>query len=124
MIATERFEQVEVICSDDLWHWLEANHMRDEGVWLVTWKKALPAKYVSRENVLDALIAYGWTDGVRRKIDDERVMQLISPRRQQRWAQSYKDRVQKLNSSGLMKPSGLAPIEVAKFAGLQAQHRP
>jgi hypothetical protein len=36
MIPTERFEQVTVDSAAALWDWLAANHVRDEGVWLLT----------------------------------------------------------------------------------------
>jgi uncharacterized protein YdeI (YjbR/CyaY-like superfamily) len=94
------------------------NWHREASVWLVTYKKHLPEKYVSREQVLDELMCFGWIDGLRRKLDDDRTMQLISPRRQQAWAKSYKDRVAALISLGLMHQSGLDAIEKSKLAGL------
>jgi uncharacterized protein YdeI (YjbR/CyaY-like superfamily) len=118
MIASDRFQHVEVASEAALLAWLEAHHDQPDSVWLVTWKKQVPEKYVSREAVLDALTAYGWTDGLMRKIDDARVMQLVAPRRQQRWAQSYKDRAERLVADGRMQPAGLAAIARAKAAGL------
>jgi uncharacterized protein YdeI (YjbR/CyaY-like superfamily) len=118
MIASDRFEHVEVASEAALLAWLEAHHNQPESVWLVTWKKQVPDKHVAREAVLDALTAYGWTDGVMRRIDDERVMQLVSPRRQQRWAQSDKDRAERLLAAGRMQPAGLAAIARAKASGL------
>jgi uncharacterized protein YdeI (YjbR/CyaY-like superfamily) len=94
------------------------NWYREASVWLVTYKKHLPDRYVSREQVLDELMCFGWIDGLRRKLDDNRTMQLISPRRQQAWAKSYKDRVAALILLGLMHQSGLDAIEKSKLAGL------
>jgi uncharacterized protein YdeI (YjbR/CyaY-like superfamily) len=118
MIADDRFEHVEVASPAELWLWLETNHTQADSVWLVTWKKRVPEKHVSRETVLDALIAYGWVDGLMRRIDDDSVKQLIAPRQQQRWAQTYKDRAARLAASGRMQPAGLAAIDRAKAAGL------
>ncbi|MEL6721013.1 MAG: hypothetical protein AAFO82_09695 [Bacteroidota bacterium] len=53
-------------------------------------KKVEPDKYVSREEVLDELICFGWIDGIRRKLDDKRTMQLISPRRVTHWSKPTK----------------------------------
>jgi hypothetical protein len=53
-------------------------------VWLITWEKAEPVNDISREEVLDALVAYGCTDGLMRKLDAARVTQPISPRHRRR----------------------------------------
>jgi uncharacterized protein YdeI (YjbR/CyaY-like superfamily) len=117
MIPTEGFAQVEVRSAAELRNWLAAHHAQGESVWLVTWKKAPGAPYVSVGEVLDELIAFGWIDGLRRKLDAARTMQLISPRKQQAWAQTYKDRAARLMAEGRMHPAGLAAIAEAKAAG-------
>jgi uncharacterized protein YdeI (YjbR/CyaY-like superfamily) len=68
--------------------------------------------------VLDELLCFGWIDGIRRKLDDKRTMQLISPRRAEHWAKSYKDRVDKLILTGRMHQSGLITVDKAKASGL------
>lgn len=118
MIPTEGFEQVEVQSAAALRDWLLAHHAQAESVWLVTWKKAVGAPYVAVDEVLDALVAFGWIDGLRRKREDGKTMQLISPRRQQVWAESYKRRAARLEAEGRMHPAGRAAIERAKQAGL------
>ena len=112
-----KFERVEIKSEDDLWQWLQQYHGNSESVWLVTWKAAHPDRYVSRDTVLDALIAHGWIDGRRLKLDDTRTMQLISPRKQQVWAQTYKDRAERLRAEGKMHPAGDAAIEDARRSG-------
>jgi uncharacterized protein YdeI (YjbR/CyaY-like superfamily) len=114
--------RVEVDSASALWAWLEGNHDRDDGVWLVTWKKAAGARYVSREEVLDALVAFGWTDGARRAREDDRTEQLISPRRAVHWARSYRDRAERLIAEGRMQPPGLASVEAARRAGTWDDH--
>lgn len=118
MIPTERFERVEVESLAALRAWLADNHARDEGVWLVRFKKNVPEKFVDRLDVIDELLCYGWVDGIARKLDDERTMQLISPRKQQAWAQSYKERAARLAEEGRLEPPGLAAIEASKRLGL------
>lgn len=117
MIPTEGFVQVEVRSVAELRDWLAAHHAQTESVWLVTWKKAPGAPYVSVPEVLDELIAFGWIDGLRRRLDAARTMQLISPRRQQAWAQTYKARAARLEAEGRMHPAGRAAIAAAKAAG-------
>lgn len=118
MIETDRFDKIEIQSREALWSWLDANHARGASVWLITWKAAHPTRYVSRDEVLDALVAHGWIDGIRRKLDDARTMQMISPRQQQIWAASYQKRAARLIEKGLMRSPGLAVINEAKASGL------
>ncbi|MEM6642405.1 MAG: YdeI/OmpD-associated family protein [Bacteroidota bacterium] len=106
MIKTENFEKVEVGSQTEL------------RAWLVTYKKEIKDKYVSTGEVLDELLCFGWIDGIRRKLDDRRTMQLISPRKTQHWAKTYKDRVAKLKKDGKMHEAGLKSIEISKKNGL------
>ena len=114
----DRFERVEVQTEADLWAWLGDHHAQDASVWLVTWKAQARDRYVSREAVLDALIAHGWIDGRRLKLDADRTMQLISPRRQGAWAQSYKTRAARLEEEGRMHPAGRAAVARGQTSGL------
>lgn len=118
MIATEDFEQVPVSSQDELRQWLLSHHTQTESVWLVTYKKSVPEKYLGRWKVLDELICFGWIDGIRRKLDEDRTMQLISPRKVQHWAKSYKDRAAQLIANGRMHAHGLRSIEAGKASGL------
>ena len=118
MTRADAIDEIEVASADALWHWLAEHHSQTESVWCVTWKKATPEKYISREEVLDALVAYGWVDGIRRKRDDGRTMQLISPRQQQAWAASYKARAERLETEGRMQAPGRAAVERGKGSGL------
>lgn len=118
MIKTEQFEQVEVTSAGQLRAWLEANHTQQESIWLVTYKKHTGEKYVSRSEVLDAVLCFGWIDGIGRKLDAERTMQLLSPRRTQDWAKSYKERAARLEREGLMHAAGLMAIVESKRRGL------
>lgn len=118
MISTENFAQVQISSPADLRQWLVVHHAQQESVWLVTYKKNVPDKYVSTQEVLDELLCFGWIDGIRRKLDEERTMQLISPRRVEHWAKTYKDRAAKLIIEGKMHAAGFRSIEVAKQNGL------
>ena len=118
MLKTENFKKVEIISQEQLRNCLKKNYSQEEGVWLVTFKKSEKEKYVSRDEVLDELICFGWIDGIRRKLDNTRTMQLISPRRVQHWAKSYKDRAAKLIEENKMHQSGLDSIKQGKESGL------
>ncbi|MEQ8677095.1 MAG: YdeI/OmpD-associated family protein [Aggregatilineales bacterium] len=118
MTKTENFDRVEVKSVAELRGWLEANHTQEASIWLVTYKKHMGDKYISTSQILDEILCFGWIDGIRRKLDDDRTMQLIAPRQAQHWAKTYKDRVAKLEKAGRMHASGLRGIEEAKQSGL------
>lgn len=109
--------KIEVHSAEELRNWLSLHHDQTESVWLVTYKKSAGARYVSTSEVLDELVSFGWTDGIRQKVDDERTMQLISPRRTKPWAKSYKDRAERLIAEGRMHASGQASVDAAKSSG-------
>ena len=117
MPTLDELPRVEVGSASELRSWLFDNADRDDGVWLVTSKKHVPDRYVSTSEVLDELLCFGWVDGVRRALDDDRTMQLISPRRTRVWARSYKERADRLIASGRMRPEGMASIEASKRSG-------
>ena len=118
MIQTESLAKLAIDSLDDLRRWLALHHGTTDSVWLVGFKKSVPEKYVDRLDVLDELLCWGWVDGLARKLDDERTMQLISPRRQQKWSKSYKDRCEQLDAASRMQTPGLAAHDTSKTLGL------
>jgi uncharacterized protein YdeI (YjbR/CyaY-like superfamily) len=118
MLKTDHFEQLVVTSAQQLRDWLEVHHTQTQSIWLVTYKKHTGDKYVSIPEVLDEILCFGWIDGIRRKLDDDRTMQLIGPRRVQHWAKTYKDRVARLTNEGRMHQSGLQTVTEAKRNGL------
>lgn len=118
MLKTENFEKTEVNSNKELKEWLDKNHTQNKSVWLVTYKKVVPEKYLSTSDILDELLCFGWIDGIRRKLDEKQTMQLISPRRIEHWAKTYKDRAENLINQGKMQDSGFQSIEISKQNGL------
>jgi uncharacterized protein YdeI (YjbR/CyaY-like superfamily) len=118
MIETDKFERVEVTAAAQLREWLWANHAQVESIWLVTYKKHVSDKYVSVEQILDEVVCFGWIDGIRCKLDEDRTMQLLGPRRAGHWAKSYQERAARLEAAGRMQPAGLAAIAESKRLGL------
>jgi uncharacterized protein YdeI (YjbR/CyaY-like superfamily) len=118
MVKTENFDKLEIRSAAGLREWLINNHMQTESMWLITYKKSEKEKYVSIDEVLDELVCFGWIDGIRRKLDNSRTMQLISPRRVQHWAKSYKERANRLIEENKMHQSGFESIKQGKESGL------
>ena len=59
-IKTEDFDKVTIKSADELRKWLLKNHAQEESVGLVTFLKQMGEVYVSREEVLDQLLCFGW----------------------------------------------------------------
>jgi len=112
------FPRVQIESRAEWRAWLDANHESAESIWLVTFKKASGKPYVSYDAVVEEAICFGWIDSLRRKLDDERSMLLLSPRRPgSAWSKVNKDRVERMNAAGKMHPAGLQKIEQSKTDG-------
>lgn len=98
--------------------WLEQNHTRREGVWLVTYKKTTGKPRIDYEEAVEEALCFGWIDSKGNKLDDERSMLWIAPRKPRTgWSKINKERVEKLVQAGRMTPAGLAKVEAARQDG-------
>ena len=114
----DELERVQVRSVGELRRWLEANHGRTQGVWLVTWRKGADRPYVPWPDVVDELLCFGWVDSLPRKLDEARTMLLITPRRAgSAWSAVNKQKVGRLRTEGRMTPAGEACVEAAVHDG-------
>jgi uncharacterized protein YdeI (YjbR/CyaY-like superfamily) len=111
------FVQVEVQSRAELRQWLEAHHAQTASVWLVTWKKSHPG-HVPYSEVVDEALCFGWVDSLPRKLDAERTMLLLSPRKaRSSWSKVNKEKAERLIREGRMHAAGLAKISEGKRGG-------
>ena len=95
--------------------WLENNHATSQGIWLIYYKKCADKTCVSYDEAVEEALSFGWIDSKVNKLDDERYMQVFTPRKPKSiWSKLNKQRVQKIIEQGLMTPAGLEKIETAK----------
>ena len=98
--------------------WLEANHARPEGVWLVSWKRATGRPRVEYGEAVEEALCFGWIDAQANTLDDERSMQWFAPRKAgSGWSALNKGRIERLLAEGRMAPAGLAKLEAARADG-------
>lgn len=98
--------------------WLQANHTRDGGVWLVSWRRHTQRPSVAYEDAVTEALRFGWIDSTARRLDDERTMQRYSPRRPgSGWSASNKDRIARLEVEDRLEPAGRAVLEAARADG-------
>lgn len=119
MVDRDTAERLHVESRAEWRDWLAEHHETSQGVWLVVWKKATGrARPTYEEQVLEAL-AVGWIDGQAKTVDDERTMMWFTRRTPKSpWSASNKQRVEQLESEGLMQPAGRAAIDAAKANGM------
>ena len=98
--------------------WLEANHTKTRGVWLITYRRTAAKSQVPYAEAVEESLCYGWIDGQVQNVDEARLAQLFTPRRSgSGWARSNKERVRRLIAAGRMRPAGLEKIAAAKRDG-------
>lgn len=113
------FDQVEIASVAELESWLSENHASHGTIWLVTFKKKHADKYVSKADVADAGMCYGWVDGSPKACDEDRTMRLFAKRKEDSiWSANNKKRVATLQKAGRMRPAGLAAVAAAKRNGM------
>jgi uncharacterized protein YdeI (YjbR/CyaY-like superfamily) len=105
--------------AEDWWSWLAAHH--DDpvpGVWAIEWRRASGRTPVDYEDLVAAALAYGWIDGTRRTIDDDRAEMWFTRRRPgSQWTRLSKERIAKVEASGRMTDAGRAVVDRAKADG-------
>lgn len=98
--------------------WLQENHTRTEGVWLVSYKKSAAKPRLEYDEAVEEALCYGWVDSKPNKLDEERTMLWYAPRKPgSGWSKPNKERVEKMLAAGLMAPAGLAKVEAAMQDG-------
>ena len=117
MVKTENFIQVEIKEKDELRNWLHKNYAQTKSVWLIIYKKEFGKYYIPKQEIIDELLCFGWLDGIVRKIDADKYLLLISPRRVEHWSASYKRRIPILEKANKMMPSGVKAVETSTQNG-------
>ena len=107
--------EVEVASRADLRDWLARHHTRTSGVWLVSYKRADPDRYLPYEAIVEECLSFGWVDSLSRAKDDLRSMLWIAPRKAgSNWSKPNKDRIARLDAAGLLAPPGRAAVARAR----------
>ena len=87
--------------------WLDKNHAAAPELQVGFYRKEL-GRGITYPEALDAALAFGWIDGVRKGIDAEAYMIRFTPRKpKSAWSTVNIQRARVLISRGLMQPSGL-----------------
>lgn len=89
--------------------WLAANGEGATELLLGFYKKGSGKGGISYTQAVDEALAYGWIDGIRRRIDEASYSNRFSPRKpSSNWSAVNIKRVEELTELGRMQPAGLA----------------
>jgi uncharacterized protein YdeI (YjbR/CyaY-like superfamily) len=98
--------------------WLEKHHASAQEVFLVFYRKECNRACITYDEAVEEALCFGWIDGVKHKLDDQRYTYRFTPRRpRSKWSDSNKARVARLAAAGKLRAAGLAAIELAKQTG-------
>lgn len=112
-------DKIYIKTRDEWRKWLEQNHDKCSGVWLMFYKKHNDKPSIEYEASVEEALCFGWIDSIIKKLDDERYVRKFTPRkRSSQWSELNKSRVEKLMARGCMKGPGIALVEEAKNTGL------
>jgi uncharacterized protein YdeI (YjbR/CyaY-like superfamily) len=86
--------------------WLKSNHKNERYCWILVSLTSKPDTLLYLDAVEEAL-CFGWIDGIKKKISEERLAQRLSPRAQKTsWTELNKERVRRLERLELMTDAG------------------
>ncbi len=99
----------------DFRRWLEKHHARVPELLLGFYKKSSGKGGLTYPEAVDELLCFGWIDGVKRRVDNERYTHRITPRRAGSiWSNVNLGHVARLTKAGRMHPAGIKAFQARK----------
>src|ERR1700682_2553209 len=85
--------------------WLERHHADTPELWVGFYKKASGKAGITYKEGVDAALCYGWIDGIKKRLDEDRYMHRFTPRRARSiWSLVTTARLTELLKAGLVGP--------------------
>ena len=93
--------------------WLVKHHARETELWVGFHKKRSGKASITWPEAVDALLCFGWIDGIRKSIDEVSYTIRVTPRKSKsKWSAINVKRIQELKKLGLLHATGLKAFEV------------
>jgi uncharacterized protein YdeI (YjbR/CyaY-like superfamily) len=93
--------------------WLEKHHAQETELWVGFHKKGSGKPSITWPEAVDALLCFGWIDGIRKSLDETSYAIRVTPRRaKSKWSAINVKRIQELKNLGLVNAEGLKAFEV------------
>jgi len=98
--------------------WLAFHHGTKPGVWLCSWRGPSGRPRCPYPELVEEAICFGWIDSTVNVLDDERGLQLLTPRRPTSpWTRLNRKRAAEMEAAGLMSDAGRRSVDVARRNG-------
>ncbi len=92
--------------------WLRKNHKKENEIWLVFYKKHTGKPTLTYKESLEEALCFGWVDGLKKRLDDERYTYRFSPRKEKsRWSPANIQLAEQLIEEKRMAKTGLTAFE-------------
>ena len=92
--------------------WLQAHHEEEAEVYVGFYKRSTGRPSLTWSEAVDEALCFGWIDGVRRGVDDERYTNRFTPRKPtSNWSAVNVEKVRRLEAAGKMTAAGRAAFE-------------
>lgn len=98
---------------DEFRKWLKINHQSGTELWVGYFKKGTGKPSMTWPESVDEALCYGWIDGLRRRVDEERYKIRFTPRKKtSHWSDVNIKRVKELKKRKRMMAAGLAAFDL------------
>lgn len=99
--------------------WLERHHASEDEILVGFHKRATGVPSMTWPESVDQALCFGWIDGIRRRVDEDRYTIRFTPRRaRSTWSLVNTRRVAELTRLKLMRPAGLRAFEARTTTGV------
>ena len=99
----------------ELSEWFDKNHDKFAEQWIGYYKKSSGRQSIIWEESVEAAICYGWIDGLRKSIDEDRYMIRFTPRKKSsNWSLKNIKTAEALIKKGAMHPAGFQAFKARK----------
>ena len=104
--------------AESFYAWLGKHHDIEDELWIRIFKIKSGVKSITSKEAIDAVLCWGWIDGICKGLDDKSFLQRYTRRRKGSvWSQVNRDNVERLVAAGLMQPQGQAEVDLARADG-------
>ncbi|MBP6978689.1 MAG: YdeI/OmpD-associated family protein [Bacteroidales bacterium] len=94
-------------------NWLEENHNRSLGIWMIFYKKHVNIDCIEYNEALEEALCFGWIDSIIKKVDDDQYLRKFTPRTNvSKWSDLNKRMLLSLINEDKMTEAGLKKIDI------------